>query len=87
MTDNKVTFNLERKRGEKDKDVKETETKRKRGRPKKEEKAESNKDYNIATDSYTDFNIGIAKRTHSKTSTDLSDIPRKISLKKRTQKS
>ena len=86
VTDRKVTFNLDNERGGEDKNVKETETK-KRGRPRKEDKAESNKDYKIATDSNTDFNIGIAKRTHSKTSTDLSDIPLKSSLKKRTQES
>ena len=86
VTDKKVTFNLENERGGEDKNVKETETK-KRGRPRKEDKAESNKDYKTATDSNTDFNIGIAKRTRSKTSTDLSEIPLKSFLKKRTQES
>ena len=86
VTDKKVTFNLENERGGEDKNVKETETK-KRGRPRKEDKAESNKDYKTATDSYTDFNIGIAKRTCSKTSTDLPDIPLESSLKQRTEHS
>ena len=86
VTDKKVSFNLDNTRGGEDRNVKETETK-KRGRPRKEDKAESNKDYETATDSNNDFNIGIAKRTHSKTSTDLSDIPLKSCLKTRTQES
>ena len=86
VTDKRVTFNLDNSRGGEDKNVKETETK-KRGRPRKEDKAESNKDYETATDSNTDFNIGIAKRKHSKTSTDLADMTLKSSLKQRTQDS
>ena len=84
VTDKKVTFNLENERGGEDKNVKETETK-KRGRPRKMDKAESSKDYKTDSDSNTDSDIGIVKRTLSKTSSDLSDIPLKSSLKKRTQ--
>ena len=73
-------------KGGEDKNTKETETK-KRGRPRKEDKAESNNKYKTATDSNTYFNIGIAKRTRSKTSTDLPDIPLKSSLKQRTEHS
>ena len=87
MTDKKVTFNLERERGGKDKEVKEEETKRKRGRPRKGEKAESNTDYKIATESDTDYTIGIAARTCSKTPPNLADKPLKSSLKQRTQDS
>ena len=86
VTDKKVTFNLDNERGGEDKNVKETETK-KRGRPRKEDKAESNKDYKTATDSNTDSNIGITKKRCSKTSTHLPDIPLKSSLKQRTEHS
>ena len=87
VTEKKVTFNLERERGEKDKEVKEEETKRKRGRPRKGEKAESNTDYKIGTESDTNYTIGIAARTCSKTPPDLADKPLKSSLKQRTQDS
>ena len=53
----------------------------------KEEKAESNTDYKIATESDTDYTIGIAARTHSKTPPGLADKPLKSSLKQRTQDS
>ena len=84
VTDKKVTFNLKEERGREDKNTKETETK-KRGRPRKMDKAESSKDYKTDSDSNTDSDVGILKRTRSKTSSDLSDIPLKSSLKKRTQ--
>ena len=87
MTDKKVTFNLERERGEKDKEVKEEETKRKRGRPRKGEKAESDTDYKIGTESNTDYIIDIAARTCSKIPPDLANKPLKSSLKQRTQDS
>merc|ERR1711954_97876 len=84
VTDKKVTFNLKEERGGEDKNTKETETK-KRGRPREVDKAESSKDYKTDSDSNTDSDVGIAKRTHSKTSSDFSEIPLKSSLKKRTQ--
>ena len=84
VTDKKITFNLKEERGREDKNTKETET-MKRGRPRKMDKAESSKDYKTDSDSNTDSDIGIVKRTLSKTSSDLSDIPLKISLKKRAQ--
>ena len=75
---------LKEERGREDKNTQETETK-KRGRPSKLDKAESSKDYKTDSDSNTDSDIGIAKRTNGKTSSDLSDIPLKSSLKNRTQ--
>ena len=83
MTEKKVTFNLERERGEKNKELKEEETKRKRGRPRKGEKAESNTDYKIGTESNTDYTIGNASRTCSKAPPDLAAKPSKSSLKQR----
>ena len=84
VTDRKVTFNLKEEKGGDDNDTKKTETK-KRGRPSKLDKAESTKDCKIDSDSNEDSDMGIAKRTHSKTAPNSSDIPLKISLKKRTQ--
>ena len=84
VTDRKVTFSLKEERGGEDKDTKETETK-KRGRPSKLDKAESTKDYKTDSDSNDDSDMGIVKRTCSKTASDSSDIPLKSSLKKRTQ--
>ena len=84
VTDRKVTFNLKEETGGEDKDTRKTETK-KRGRPSKLDKAESTKDCKTDSDSIDDSDMGIAKRTHSKTAPDLSDIPLKSSLKKRTQ--
>ena len=69
VTDKKVTFNLKEEREREDKNTKETETK-KRGRPRKVDKAESSKDYKTDSDSNTDSDIGIAKRTHRKTSSE-----------------
>ena len=85
VTDRKLTFNLKEERGGEDKNTKETETK-KRGRLSKLDKAESTKDYKTDSDSNDDSNMGIAKRTRSKTTPDSSDIPLKRSLKKRTSK-
>ena len=84
VTDRKVTSNLKEEKGGDDKETKKTETK-KRGRPSKLDKAESTKDYKTDSDSNDDSDMGIAKRTHSKTASDSSDIPLKSSLKKRTQ--
>ena len=84
VTDKKVTFNLKEERGREDKNTKETETKKK-GRPRKINKAESSKDYKTDSDSNTDSDIGIVKRTLVAKPSDLSDIPLKSSLKKRTQ--
>ena len=84
VTDRKVTFNLKEGKGGEDENTKEKETK-KRGRLSKLDKAESKKDCKKDSNSIDDSDMGIAKRTHSKTAPDLSDIPVKSSLKKRTE--
>ena len=86
VTDRKVTFNLKEERGGEDKDTKQTETK-KRGRPSKLDKAESTKDCKTDSDSNDDSDMGIVKRTRSKTAPDSSHIPLKGSLKRELKNS
>ena len=66
-----------------DKDKNKTELK-KRGIPTKMDQIEQTKDCETVPDSMDDSEMGIAKRTHSKTVTKINYIPLKSSLKKRT---
>ena len=82
--DRRVTFNLKGDTEGEDKDKRKTELK-KRGRQSKLDKTESTNDCETVSDSMDDSEMGIAKRTQSKTAPDSSDIPLKSFLKKKTQ--